>query len=159
MLTIIRPYAFSSELDVASKKLRSYTIKILEYFHNNRLKSNVGKCNLITNSTSPVKFQIENTIISSINRVKVLGVHIDGKIDFDCRVRQTCKKASKKLNALSRVSKYMGINKRRMLMKAFIISQFSYKTLVWMFHSRNTKNRVNKIHGRASRLAYDGRPH
>ena len=28
-----------------------------------------------------------------------------------------------------------------------------------MFHSRNTENRVNKIHGRALRLVYDDIPH
>ena len=54
------------------------------------------------------------------------------------------------------VCKYMGENKRRMFMKTFIISQFSYCPLVWMFHSRKTKNRVNKIHEKALRLVYDG---
>ena len=89
-------YTFSSELDVALKKLRSYTIKIFEWFHNNRLKSNAGKCNLITSSTSPVEIQIKNTIISSVKRVKLLGVHADGRLDFDYHVNQICKKASKK---------------------------------------------------------------
>ena len=56
----ITPYTFSSELDLALKKLKSYTIKIFEWFHENRLESNAGKCNLIiwryniTSSTSPV---------------------------------------------------------------------------------------------------------
>ena len=89
-------YTFSSELDVALKKLRSYTIKIFEWFHNNRLKSNAGKCNLITSPTSPVEIQIENTIISSVKRVRHLGVHIDSRLDFDYHVNQICKKASKK---------------------------------------------------------------
>ena len=53
----------------------------------------------------------------------------------------------------------MDQNKRRMLMMAFIISQFSYCPLAWMFHSRNTKNRVNKIHERALRLVYDDSPY
>ena len=92
MLMIIR-YTFSSELEVALKKLRSYTIKIFEWFHNNRLKSNAGKCNLITSSTSPVEIQIKNTIISSVKRVKLLGVHIDGRLDFDYHVNQICTKA------------------------------------------------------------------
>ena len=48
------PYTFSSELDVTLKKLRSYTIKVFEWFHNSRLKLNAGKCNLITSSTSPL---------------------------------------------------------------------------------------------------------
>ena len=44
-------------------------------------------------------------------------------------------------------------------MKAFIISQFFYCPLVWMFHCKNTKNSVNKIHERASRLVYDDSPY
>ena len=78
------------------KKLRSYTIKIFKWFHNNRLKSNAGKCNLITSPTSPVEIQIENTIISSVKRVKLLRVHIDGRLDFDYHVNQICKKLVKK---------------------------------------------------------------
>ena len=45
------PYTFSSKLDAAFKKPRSHTIKIFEWFPNNRLKSNAEKCNLITSST------------------------------------------------------------------------------------------------------------
>ena len=43
----------------------------------------------------------------------------------------------------------MDINKQKMLMKAFAISQFSYRPqfrgFIWIFHGRNTENRVNKI--------------
>ena len=105
------PYTFSSELYVALKKVRSCTTKTFEWFHNNRLKLNAGKCNLITSSTSPVEIQIENTIISSVKRVKLLGVHIDSRLDFDHPVSQICEKASKKIPPLSRVCKYMDQNK------------------------------------------------
>ena len=74
-------------------------------------------------------------------------------------MNQICKKASKKIPALSRVCKYMDQNKQRMLMKTFIIPQICYCPLVWMFHSQNTKNRVNKIHERALRLVYDDSPY
>ena len=89
------------------------------------------------------ELQIENTIISSVKRVKILGVHIDSIQDFDYHVNQICKKASKRIHALSKACKYMGQNKQRMVTKAFITSQFFYCLLVWRFHSRNTKNRVN----------------
>ena len=39
-------------------------------------------------------------------------------------------------------------------MKAFITSQFSYCLLIWMFHSRNLNNKINRIHERALRLVY-----
>ena len=137
----------------------SYITKVFAWFHSNRLKSNTQKCNLITSSTSPVEFQMEYAVISSVNRVKLLGVYIDGRPDFDYQVSQICKEASKSLHVLSRSSKYMDLNKRRMLMKAFIISQFSNCPLVWMFHSRNTENRVNKICKRALRIVYYDSPY
>ena len=45
-----------------------------------------------------------------------------------------------------------------MFIKTFVISQFSYCPLLWMFHSRNAKNRVDKIYERALRLVYHGNP-
>ena len=40
-------------------------------------------------------------------------------------------------------------------MKSFILSQFGYCRLVWMFHSRELNNRINKIHLRALRIVYE----
>ena len=48
----------------------------------------------------------------------------------------------------------MDLAKRKTLMKAFITSQFNYCPLVWMFHSRQLNNLINKIHERALRLLY-----
>ena len=52
----------------------------------------------------------------------------------------------------------MNTNKRRVLMKAFITSQFSYCPLVWMFHSRTMNNRINTLHEKALRLVYTNKP-
>ena len=48
----------------------------------------------------------------------------------------------------------MDLAKRKSLMKAFITSQFNYCPLIWMFHSRQLNNRINKIQERALRLVY-----
>ena len=42
-------------------------------------------------------------------------------------------------------------------MKVFVISQFNYCPLIWMFHSRALNNRINKIHERALRLVYQNK--
>ena len=39
-------------------------------------------------------------------------------------------------------------------MKTFIISQFNYCPLVWMFHNRTLNNKINRLHERALRLVY-----
>ena len=48
----------------------------------------------------------------------------------------------------------MDLPERKVLMKTFITSQFSYCPLIWMFHSRTLKDRINNIHERALRLTY-----
>ena len=48
----------------------------------------------------------------------------------------------------------MNIQKRRTIMKSFAISQFSYCSLIWIFHSRRLNNKINSIHERALRKTY-----
>ena len=83
-----------------------------------------------------------------------MGITIDSKLNFNEHVTKLCKKASAKLHALARVSNYMKIDKLRVLMKAFIESQFGYCPLIWMFHSRKLNNLINRIHERALRIVY-----
>ena len=59
-----------------------------------------------------------------------------------------------KLHALARISHYINRGKLRVLMNAFIESQFGYCPLLWMFHSRKINNKINKIQERALRLVY-----
>ena len=40
-------------------------------------------------------------------------------------------------------------------MLVFILSQFSYCPLTWMFRDRETNNRINRIHEKSLHLAYD----
>ena len=60
----------------------------------------------------------------------------------------------KKLHALTRVFKYMNISQRKLIANAFIMSQFSYCPLIWMFHSRAMQHRKNRINERTLRLIY-----
>ena len=40
--------------------------------------------------------------------------------------------------------------------KPFVESQFKYCPIVWMFHSRRTNNKINRLHERTLRTVYDG---
>ena len=64
-------------------------------------------------------------------------------------------KGNQKLHALARISKYLNKDKLKILKKTFIISQFNYCPLTWMFHNRTLNNKIDRLHGRALRLVYD----
>ena len=149
------PYSSGCDFNTILNNLQKGVEKIFEWFLENGLKANADKCHLLLSSKDHAKIEIANYPVYNIDRVKLLGVHIEGKLNFHFHISQLCKKASQKLHALARICKYMDTNKRRMLMKSFITSQFSYCPLIWMFHSRTMEHRINRIHERALRLVYD----
>ena len=110
----------------------------MKWFTDNCMKANAEKCHLIVTKTDTnVTINLESEIIMNTAEEKLLGVLIDNKLKFDKHVNNLCTKANQKLHALSRISEYMSTSKLRLVMKAFINSQFGYCPLVWMFHSRD----------------------
>ena len=99
-------------------------------------------------------FRFGGKKIQNSKSEKLLGVTIDNKLSFTEHVHKICDKASQKLNALTRLSSFMSLEKRRLIMKAFVNSQFGYCPLIWMFHNRTLNNRINRIHERALRIVY-----
>ena len=128
---------------------------LLNWFNLNFLKLNPDKCKLlISNKQDDLSINIEGENIVCEKSVKLLGIQIDNQLTFSDHTSNICKKVSLKLHALARVSLCMDQDKLRLLMKAFIESQFSYCSLIWMFHSRMLNNRINNLHERALRLVY-----
>ena len=81
--------------------------KTFHWFSTNNLVANAGKCHLLTSSKTPVDIHISNTEILNEERVKLLGVNLEGRLNFDFHVNTLLKKASKKYHALARVCNYM----------------------------------------------------
>ena len=127
---------------------------LFKWLNNNYMKVNTGKSYLLLSGNSRATATIDNSYIESEDEQVLLGITTDSNLTFENHVRNICKKASQKLNALARIAPYMNIQKRTTVMKSFVTSQFSYCPLIWMFHSRRLNNKINSIHERALRIAY-----
>ena len=130
------PYAAEDSVEKLLETLERETNILIEWFKVNEMKSNSDKCHLIIVNNQDNNIKIGNDIITSKTSVKLLGVTIDNKLNFNEHVDNICKKANNKLHALARIAKYLNPDKLRILMKTFIESQFNYCPLIWMFHSR-----------------------
>ena len=106
----------------------------------NGMKANADKCHLLLNTKRKLTANISNFKITNSKKEKLLGVTIDKDLTFESHIESLCSKASQKLYALVRVSSYMGLCQRRLIMKSFINSQFGYCRLIWMNHSRAAQN-------------------
>ena len=149
------PYsANNNTVDILSNlKLQSNILN--KWFKDHYMKASPGKYHLLFSATEETNtLNIEDVCINTSKCEKLLGVNIDSNLNFETHVQSLRKKASQKLNALLRVTWSLNFNQRKLLLNAFITSHFSYAPVVWMFHSRKSNNRINKIHERALRLVY-----
>ena len=148
------PYCTSHDIQTTINTLQDLSAKLLDWFSKNSMKANAGKCHLLLSENIKHVARINHIQIENDTSEKVLGVTIDSDLKFDIHVNNLCKKATQKLNALAQISGYMDSSKKRTIMKAFITSHFSYCPLVWMFHSKEINNKINRIHERSLRLVY-----
>ena len=86
--------------------------------------------------------------------IKVLGVTLDDKLKFDKHISEMCTKASRQINALKGVSKYLDENCRIMIYKTFISSTFNYCPVSWMFCGKTNLNKLEKLQERALRFVF-----
>ena len=149
------PYVIGNNPDEVVSELRDITEKLFTWFSQNEMKANLGKCHMLLSSLESLNFQISETVIHNSQSKKLLGVTFDNKLKFEKHINTIYKKANRKLNALARITTYMKLTKRRILMNAFFDSQFNYCPLIWMFHSRNLNNKINRLHERCLRVIYN----
>ena len=149
------PYEFSGSLDEVINKLEQDSLCLIQWYQNNYLKPNADKWHLLlSKNRDDISITIGNECIYNSENEKLLGIFFDNKLNFKTHVNKLCKKAGQKLHALARISNFMSLNKRKLIMNAFISSQFSYCPLIWMCHSRSLNSRINRIHERALRIVY-----
>ena len=49
----------------------------------------------------------------------------------------------------------MDFNKKGLAVNAFFMTQFNYCPIIWMYHNRTYKNKINRLHERCLRLIYN----
>ena len=69
--------------------------------------------------------------------------------------RYTSSTASRKIHAIARVTPFMNLSKRLLLMNSFFKAQFNYCPLIWMCHSRESNRKINRLHERCLRTIYN----
>ena len=87
------------------------------------MKSNADKCHLLVSSNEKV-IKIGSHEIANAKREKLLGVHLDSGLSFDYHISGICKKASRQVCALARVTSGMTLSKKCTLMNVFFNLQF-----------------------------------
>ena len=150
-------YTCDMRLENVISRLENDSKITIEWFGNNYIKLNENKCHFMVfgeRTNEDLSINIGSCAVNNSKEEKLLGILIDTNLSFEKHISNICQKAGNKLFALSRMSTYLSTDKLKLLMRAFVTSQFQYCPLVWMLHSRMINNKINRLHERALRIAF-----
>ena len=102
--------------------------KIIEWFRDNHMKVNPDKfhCIVFGNVVNPGTFIINGNIVRPEEKVKLLGVHIDNKLDFGHHVSHIyTRKLANKLR--------FWVSNKLLLYSSFMSCYFNYCCVLWHF--------------------------
>ena len=119
-------YVSSDSIEGVIRILENNSINLFKWFSDSMMKANKDKCHLMVSSNEHASMKLDNIEIKNSNCEKLLGVKIDSKLNFKEHLDGIIKKASRKINTLSRIAPYLNIGKRRLLMNSFFTSQLNY---------------------------------
>ena len=94
----------------------------------------------------------DNTMISSTERMKVLGIMIDDKLNFTEHISDICIKVGRQLNVLQRLKRVLDYKSRMAIYMSCVMSNLNYCPTVWMFITKKSLDRIKNIQKRALRF-------
>ena len=117
------------------------------------MKSNDDKCHLIVGTNSTVNIKKGSVNLTNSNFEKLFGLKFEHKLTFDERPSEPWKRWQKHSCTSKGIITYEFL-KKRILMNAFLRSQFSDCPLVWMCYGRADYSKTNRTQENCFRIIH-----
>jgi ribonuclease P/MRP protein subunit RPP40 len=154
-------YACDANHEVVLSKLHIDANIAIQWFTDNYMQANPSKFQVIFLKPKkkldpfPMSIDVSGKSIKRETSVKLLGIQIDSRLNFNDHVTILCRKAARQLNCLKRVSKNLTSEVRLKIYYSFIFSNFNFCPLVWHFCSKKSTQKLEKINERALRIVFN----
>ena len=135
-------YSCAQDISSVISELQRIAKRYFDCCRNNHMKANPEKCHL-GKGNKQRKVRFASASIGSSPSEKLIGIILDPELKLEEHINKICNIVNKKPNALHCTGSQMSLDKREMLLRAFVESQFSYCPLIWMFHSRTVNDKIN----------------
>jgi len=150
---------YTTNFDELISVLQHESNILIDWFHFNKMQANPDKFQsfAIGKSTSCKKpsFKIGDATITCEKVVKLLGIDIDYKLNFDTHIQGLCKKAATQINILKRVGRNLSVKNKLLIFHTFVLSNFNFCPMTWHFCSETNIKKMEKIQERAIRFIYN----
>ena len=130
---------------------------ILTWFRHNYLVANPEKFQMLFPGTknADIVLDIDQFSLKSSECVKLLGITFDSGLTFYPHIQEICKKASQKTKTILRIRSFLTQTQADLLFNSFILCNFQYCPLIWMFCSKLAHNLLTETHCKALRAKHN----
>ena len=141
---------FAQNIQTLISVLESESNIAIDWFERNKIIVNPGKFQSIIidkkkQDHTKETFEIGDKVIKASPSVKLLGVQIDDKLNFNLHITNICRTAANQLNALIRLKQFLSFEAKKVLVNSYFYSNFNYCPLVWMFSSAKSLNKIESL--------------
>jgi hypothetical protein len=130
----------------------------IDWFKMNMMEANPNKFQVMllskSQNVSDFSLDIDGNTLMGEDNVKLLGVNIDNRLNFNYHVDILCSKAARQLSALARIHYLLDEDSKISIIRSFIGSNFNYCPLVWHFCGSIYTSKMESILKRALRFAF-----
>ena len=119
----------------------------IDWFETNKMIVNPGTFLIDKKKQDHTKetLEIGDKVIEASSSVKLLGVQIDNKLNFNLHITNIFRSATNQLNALIRLKQFLSFEAKKVLVNSYFYSNFNYCPLVWMFSSAKSLNKIESL--------------
>ena len=130
-------YAAGESSKGVEKKLIEDGERMTRWHKDNLLKVNCDKYQSMMlghgNTDSTINLSVGGEQIEQSRSIKILGVNIDEKLNFNIHISAVCKRVSRQVGILNRLKNLIPSSAKLQLYKSAIILHLTYCHLVWHF--------------------------
>ena len=137
------------------QRLQHVISVMLKWCRLNYLRANLEKFQFIVFQSKMLELvpciTINDMEIHPQKCVRLLGIQLDDKLNFNEHICILCRKAGRQLSILARLSKKLSPNAKSIMFHTFLLCHFNYCQAVWHFCSIRDMKKAEKIQHRALR--------
>ena len=135
--------AFTTTVSRLIKILESESEVVIDWFKKSKMVVNPDKFQAIIldkrkRDHTDEHITVDNQQIKVVPSVKLLGLQLDDKLNFNLHISNICKSATNQLNALIRLKKFMNFDEKKILINSYFMTNFNYCPLVWLLSNASS---------------------
>ena len=140
-------YTNGNNVESVILSLEEHLSRPLNWFRVNHMAANPGKFQVMIlgmREQPKLALKINDITVPLTDKVKLLGVTIDSQLKFDDHIKALCQTAN-----------FLNYEKGKILYNTFVMSNFNYSPLIWMYNGKTSSNRIDRVQKRALRILHN----